>query len=75
MSKVIINTGVYETLISQAIREKLQELPESRFLIKTEEIDSAESYKMFAEYLTEIVSSILKSYIAVPLKWTSRSLK
>ena len=64
MSKVIINTGVYETLISQAIREKLQELSESRFLIKTEEIDSAESYKMFAEYLTEIVSSILKSYFS-----------
>lgn len=62
MSNIILNPGVYETLISQAIQDKLDELSESKFLVKKENIDSAESYKMLAEYLTEIVSGILKGY-------------
>lgn len=57
-----ISTGVYETLISQAIQDKLQEFPESRYHIQKESIDSAESYKMLAEYLTEIVSGVLKTH-------------
>ena len=61
MSGLIIDTGVYETLISKAIQEKLQHFPESQYLIQEESIDSAESYKMLAEYLTEIVSDILKN--------------
>ena len=61
MSKIIINPGVYETLISQAIEDKLNEY-ESHYHIQKENIDSAESYKMLAEYLTEIVSDILKNY-------------
>ncbi len=62
MPNLIITPGVYETLISQAIQEKLQLLPDTRYLVQKEEIDSAESYKMLAEYLTEIVSGILKSH-------------
>ncbi|MCI7313825.1 MAG: hypothetical protein MR541_06380 [Prevotella sp.] len=62
MSNTIVNPGVYETLISQAIEDKLKELPDSKYYIQKEGIDSAESYKMLAEYLTEIVSGILKSY-------------
>lgn len=62
MSNIILNPGVYETLISQAIQDKLDELSESKFLVKKENIDSAESCKMLAEYLTEIVSGILKGY-------------
>lgn len=62
MSNIILNPGVYETLISQAIQDKLDDLSESKFLVKKENIDSAESYKMLAEYLTEIVSGILKDY-------------
>ena len=54
--------GVYESLISQAIKEKLGELSESKYYIQTDAIDSAESYKMLSEYLTEIVSGILKTY-------------
>lgn len=62
MSNIILNPGVYETLISQAIQDKLDEYSESKFYIKKDDIDSAESYKMLAEYLTDIVSDILKSY-------------
>ena len=62
MSGIIIDTGVYETLISKAIQEKLQSFPENEYLIQEEDIDSAESYKMLTEYLTEIVSKILKDH-------------
>lgn len=57
-----LNSGVYESLISKAIQDKLSEFPESHYLIQKENIDSAESYKMLSEYLTEIVSGILKNY-------------
>lgn len=57
-----LSTGVYETLISQAIHDKLAEFPDSRYHIQKESIDSAESYKMLSEYLTEVVSGILKNY-------------
>lgn len=67
MSNIILNPGVYETLISQAIQDKLDELSESKFLVKKENIDSAESYKMLAEYLTEIVSGILKGYFGAKM--------
>ena len=39
----MVNPGVYETLISQAIHEKLIDFSETDYLIKTENIDSAES--------------------------------
>lgn len=54
--------GVYETLISQAIEEKLSTYPRDQFFIKKEDIDSADSYQMLAQYLGEVVSNILKSY-------------
>lgn len=54
--------GVYETLISQAIEERLQNYARSDYYIKKENIDSAESYKMLADYLAEVVSGILKNY-------------
>lgn len=54
--------GVYETLISQAIEERLQDYARSDYYIKKENIDSAESYKMLADYLAEVVSGILKTY-------------
>lgn len=54
--------GVYETLISQAIEEKLKSFPENRYYIKKENIDSADSYKMLADYLSEVVSIILKEH-------------
>lgn len=57
-----LQEGVYETLISQAIQDKLSRFPDSQYLIKKDTIDSAESYKMLTEYLTEVVSSILKGY-------------
>lgn len=56
--------GVYEVLISQAIREKLSVYPDNKYLIKKESIDSAESYKLLANYLSEVVSSILKDYFS-----------
>ena len=54
--------GVYETLISQAIEEKLSVFPENMYLVKKEDIDSADSYKMLAAYLAEVVAGILKSH-------------
>lgn len=54
--------GVYETLISRAIEDKLSGYPSDQYLIKKEDIDSADSYQMLAQYLSEIVSNILKSY-------------
>lgn len=54
--------GVYETLISQAIEEKLAGFPDADFLVKKEEIDSADSYKRLADYLADVVSGILKEY-------------
>ena len=54
--------GVYETLISQAIEEKLNAFPENMYLVKKEDIDSADSYKMLAAYLAEVVAGILKSH-------------
>ena len=52
--------GVYETLISQAIEEKLAGFPNTEFLIKKEDIDSADSYMRLADYLADVVSGILK---------------
>lgn len=55
--------GVYESLISTAIKEKLQrDFPESRYHVEKESIDSAESHSMLAQYLAEIVSVVLKEY-------------
>ena len=54
--------GVYETLISQAIEEKLTGFPNAEFLIKKEDIDSADSYMRLADYLADVVSGILKEY-------------
>lgn len=55
--------GVYESLISTAIAEKLQrDFPESSFHVEKEAIDSAESHMMLAQYLAEIVSVVLKEY-------------
>ena len=54
--------GVYETLISQAIEEKLTGFPSAEFLIKKEDIDSADSYMRLADYLSDVVSGILKDY-------------
>ena len=54
--------GVYEMLVSTAIERKLSSLPSDKFLIKKNDIDSAESCKMLADYLAEAVCAILKNY-------------
>lgn len=54
--------GVYETLISQAIEEKLASFSNAEFLIKKEDIDSADSYMRLADYLACVLSGILKEY-------------
>lgn len=55
--------GVYDTLISQAIEEKLSTIfPDDKFLIKKEDIDSAESHLRLADYLAGVISGILKDY-------------
>lgn len=54
--------GVYESLISNAIQQKLDSLSSDRFLIKKDDIDSAESYKMLSDYLGSVVGEILKGY-------------
>lgn len=54
--------GVYETLVNSALQRQLAEFAEDRFLIKKECLDSADSCKMLADYLSEIVCDILKGY-------------
>ncbi len=54
--------GVYETLISQAIEEKLKTFQEKEYLVKKEKIDRSESFKMLADYLADVVAGILKDY-------------
>ena len=55
--------GVYDTLISQAIEEKLSTIfPDDKFLIKKEDIDSADSHLRLADYLAGVISGILKDY-------------
>lgn len=54
--------GVYETLVNSALQRQLAEFAEDRFLIKKESIDSADSCKLLADYLSEIVCDILKGY-------------
>lgn len=54
--------GVYETLVSAAIEKKLAELPNSKYLVKKVDIDSAESCKMLSDYLAGVVCEILKGY-------------
>lgn len=55
--------GVYESLISTAISEKLQrDFPERNYHVEKESIDSAESHSMLAQYLAEIVSVVLKEH-------------
>lgn len=56
--------GVYETLISQAIEEKLNDFPAGGYLVKKEDIDSADSYKMLADYLAEVVAGILRAHFS-----------
>lgn len=55
--------GVYESLISKAIAEKLQrDFPDSSYHVEKETIDSAESHMMLAQYLSGIVSVVLKEF-------------
>lgn len=55
-----LTPGVYETLISEAIKERLDEKAAKGYFIAKEKIDSADSNSFFANYLAEIVSNILK---------------
>ena len=68
ISKIItimeIVPGVYETLISKAIEERLRSFPNNQYLVKKEDIDSADSYKILADYLAEVVANILKSHFS-----------
>lgn len=54
--------GVYETLITAAIEEKLSRLEARDFFVKRDSIDSAESYKLLSQYLSGIVAGVLKDY-------------
>ena len=55
--------GVYESLISTAIADRLQrDFPERLYHIEKKPIDSAESHIMLAQYLADIVSAVLKEY-------------
>ncbi len=55
--------GVYETLISKAIQEKLDnDFGEDKYQVVKNAIDSAESNIMLSSYLAEVTSSVLKEY-------------
>lgn len=56
--------GVYETLVSVAIERKLDQMSKEQYYVKKADVDSAESYKMLADYLAEVVSGILKENFA-----------
>ena len=60
-------TGVYETLISKAIQQKLSSFSSDKYFIKKNGMDSAESPKMLAEYLAAISTFKRTSSIQVIL--------
>lgn len=55
-----LEPGVYESLITEAIRIKLQEMKNDGYYVATDKLDSADSSLFFAEYLAKTVSAILK---------------
>lgn len=57
-----IAPGVYETLISRAIEERLAQFPPDKYYVSKDDIDSAESYKMMAAHLAAVVAEVLKDY-------------
>ena len=57
---MLIEPGVYEKLISNAIEKKLASIESSHY-IKKEKLDSADSHLRLARYLGNVVASILES--------------
>ena len=55
-----LEPGVYETLISKALEERLSAYDINTFEIKRQAIDSTDAPLMLSSYLCEIVMSILK---------------
>lgn len=54
-----LTQGVYETLINEAIKNRLNQLKNSNLLVTTEPIDSASSNEWLAKYLSSTVSAVL----------------
>lgn len=57
-----IEPGVYETIISKAIADKLRVYDEKGYYVKREKQDSGKSHDALAGYLASIVAGILKDY-------------
>ncbi|RNA64756.1 DUF3427 domain-containing protein [Prosthecochloris sp. ZM_2] len=55
-----IGEGIYESLITQALRTKLNALPEHSYFIDSEPLDRAEAASILADHLKTILSAALK---------------
>ncbi len=55
-----IEPGVYETIISKAIADRLAQYSDKGYYIKRDKIDSGKSYELLSGYLASVVGSILK---------------
>ncbi|MDN3670712.1 DUF3427 domain-containing protein [Echinicola jeungdonensis] len=54
--------GIYESIITQLIKSKLEELNKDKYHIKTVSIDKEEAANLLANYLYEIVKKALSLY-------------
>lgn len=57
-----ITAGVYESLISRAIEDRLTQMAAEGYFIRKEDIDSGTSHSMLADYLAEVVGKVLKDF-------------
>lgn len=55
-----LSEGAYENLINNSLEDDIKEASNNNLVCKTEDIDSAESSLMFAEYLAEIIRKKLE---------------
>lgn len=51
----MIQTGLYEQLITKLVSAKLNNLNKDKFYIKEQEIDKSEASKMLSQYLSEVI--------------------
>ena len=54
-----LSTGIYESLIYEALKKKLDALNKSQYAVNTLSIDGAEVPRLFANYISQILSRLL----------------
>ena len=54
-----LSTGIYESLIYEALKKKLDALNKSQYAVNTLSIDSAEVPRLLTNYISKILSRLL----------------